>query len=195
WEIPGLKAAVQCYGTLNDPSDTDEKWTVELAFPWKVLEEAAKHGGPPKVGEQWRVNFSRVHWRIEAADGIYRKVIDPRTGKHYPEYNWVWSPQGAIAMHQPETWGYVEFRDRVGADPVAMPASALAEWQLWQLYYAQHKLHKKYQLFTGDLGALGKYNSGIQCYATSHTFEAFLKVESATIFIREDGKITILHTK
>ena len=30
------------------------------------------------------------------------------------ESNWVWSPQYQIAMHQPETWGYVQFADAPG---------------------------------------------------------------------------------
>jgi len=30
-------------------------------------------------------------------------------GKRKPEHNWVWSPQGAINMHIPEKWGYLEF--------------------------------------------------------------------------------------
>src|SRR5262249_8616252 len=41
WEIPGLKTAVHVDGTLNDPRDKDRGWTVEIAFPWKVLGELA----------------------------------------------------------------------------------------------------------------------------------------------------------
>ena len=58
---------------------------------------------PPKPGETWRINFSRVQWRHEVVDGKYHKV--PKT----PEDNWVWAPQGAINMHIPEMWGYVTF--------------------------------------------------------------------------------------
>src|SRR5260370_20935064 len=36
WEIPGLKTAVHVDGTLNNPSDGDKGWSVELAFPWSV---------------------------------------------------------------------------------------------------------------------------------------------------------------
>ncbi len=41
WEIPGLKTGVHVYGTLNNPSDRDEGWSVEFAIPWKVLAEYA----------------------------------------------------------------------------------------------------------------------------------------------------------
>src|SRR6516162_1232644 len=46
WEIPGLKTAVHVNGTLNDPADTDKGWSVELAFPWKVLGELAYRPAP-----------------------------------------------------------------------------------------------------------------------------------------------------
>jgi hypothetical protein len=58
---------------------------------------------PPRRGDRWRVNFSRVEWRHLIESGSYRKVPDSR------EDNWVWSPQWVIDMHRPETWGYVQF--------------------------------------------------------------------------------------
>ena len=72
WDITGLKTAVQIQGTLNQSSDTDKGWTVELALPWKVLGEFAHQAAPPADGDQWRVNFSRVEWQHEIADGKYR---------------------------------------------------------------------------------------------------------------------------
>lgn len=95
------RSAVSVRGTLNDPSDIDEGWTVEMAFPWKEF-----HGrSAPSVGDSWRVNFSRVEWDLEVVDGSYRKV------EGRPERNWVWSPQGVVDMHQPEMWGVVTFVD------------------------------------------------------------------------------------
>ncbi|MEO1451440.1 MAG: carbohydrate-binding family 9-like protein, partial [Bacteroidota bacterium] len=109
WNMKGLKSAVHVVGTLNDPADKDEGWTVEIALPWKALEEVADHAGHPRTGEVWRMNFSRVEWRLTTENGTYKKVSDPQSGKVLPEYNWVWAPQGVIAMHQPETWAYVVF--------------------------------------------------------------------------------------
>jgi len=103
WEIPGLRTAVHIRGTLNHPGDRDNGWSVEIAFPWKALGEFAHKPSPPKAGDEWRVNFSRVEWRHEIVEGQYRKV--PKT----KEDNWVWSPQGAINMHIPERWGRVRF--------------------------------------------------------------------------------------
>ena len=103
WEIPGLKTAVHVDGTLNDPRDADRGWTVEIALPWEVLGKLSPMPAPPHNGDQWRVNFSRVEWQHEIVAGRYRKV------PQRPENNWVWSPQGVINMHRPETWGYVQF--------------------------------------------------------------------------------------
>lgn len=140
WDVAGLKSGVKIYGSLNDPSDKDDRWTVELAFPWKILKEAAPNGRKPIDGDQWRVNFSRVNWKIEEKNKQYRKIINPATGKSYSEFNWVWSPQGAIAMHQPETWGSVQFSNKtVGRDLVEFrkdPKSSI-KWTLRKLYYAQ----------------------------------------------------------
>ena len=52
WEIPGLKSAVNTDGTLNDPRDTDRGWSLELAFPIRVLTEQTRRYTPPKDGDQ-----------------------------------------------------------------------------------------------------------------------------------------------
>ena len=103
WEIPGLRTAVHVRGTLNDPSDRDQGWSVEIAFPWRVLAEYSRQAAPPRSGDEWRVNFSRVEWQHDIDAGTYRKVPNTK------EDNWVWSPQGAVNMHIPEMWGRVRF--------------------------------------------------------------------------------------
>jgi hypothetical protein len=93
WDIPGLKTAVSVQGTLNDPSDRDKGWTVEIAIPWTAY--ASRLPVPaPKTGDTWRVNFSRVEW----------------TPGQPKEDNWVWTPQGLINMHIPTHWGYLHFK-------------------------------------------------------------------------------------
>ena len=103
WEIAGLKTAVHVDGTLNDASDIDKGWTLEIAFPWKALGEYAHQAAPPLAGDTWRVNFSRVEWQFELVERKYRVVPGTK------EDNWVWSPQGVINMHVPEQWGKVHF--------------------------------------------------------------------------------------
>jgi hypothetical protein len=109
WDIVGLKTAVRIDGTLNNPADRDRGWTVEMALPWKVLGEFAHQAAPPADGDVWRVNFSRVEWRHEIAEGTYRKVANTK------EDNWVWSPQGVVDMHRPEMWGRVRFSKKTTA--------------------------------------------------------------------------------
>jgi cellulose/xylan binding protein with CBM9 domain len=149
WEIPGLKSAVHLDGTLNDPRDSDRGWSVELAFPWRVLRELARRDAPPKNGDQWRVNFSRVEWSLRVEDGRYRKVPNTK------ESNWVWSPQGVIDMHRPETWGYVQFSTaRPGADSFQPDPALPARRWLHDVYYAQREYRKRHQRWARTLQEL-----------------------------------------
>lgn len=110
YDIKGLQTAIHINGTLNDPSDKDNGWTVEMAIPWKSFKQTTSANWPPENNDTWRVNFSRVQWDTKIIDGQYEKVIDEATGKPKREMNWVWSPQRIIAMHEPEFWGSVTFK-------------------------------------------------------------------------------------
>jgi hypothetical protein len=141
---------VHIRGTLNDPTDRDDGWSVELALPWKVLGVHASHTGAPREGEQWRVGFSRVEWQIEIKDGKYVKV--PNT----PENNWIWSAQGVVDMHRPERWGYVQFtRKAPGTVKFAPDGSAPARDLLQGIYYAQKSFHVKHERWAATLEELG----------------------------------------
>ncbi|MBN1967985.1 MAG: carbohydrate-binding family 9-like protein [Candidatus Delongbacteria bacterium] len=152
WDIAGLITKVHHYGTINNPSDLDEKWSVEIAIPWKVLEEAANHGGIPHNGEQWRINFSRVQWDTEVVNGEYVKKLD-ENGKSLPERNWVWSPQGLIAMHCPERWGFVQFSENSPNNPTKFvdDKNEDIKQQLRKLYYLQRDYKDSFNNYTGDI--------------------------------------------
>nr|NQU89590.1 carbohydrate-binding family 9-like protein [Bacteroidota bacterium] len=111
FDISGLQTAVAIDGTINNPQDKDIKWTIEIAIPWESMLMFAPGKRPPKPGDTWRMNFSRVQWTTEVIDGKYEKIINVNTGKPLAENNWVWSQQGAVNMHMPEMWGYVTFVD------------------------------------------------------------------------------------
>ena len=69
----------------------------------------------PEIGEQIRVNFSRVEWTTDVKDGKYVKV--PIQGEDkIREYNWVWAPTGVINIHMPEYWGYVQISDKIAGE-------------------------------------------------------------------------------
>ena len=151
WEISGLKSAVHVQGTLNDPSDVDEGWTVEIAFPWKVLAEYARHAGAPVEREQWRIDFSRVEWQVRIKGNKYEKV------PNRAEDNWVWSPQGVIDMHRPEMWGLLQFTRQEASDLPAvapLPAKPARDLAL-EIYYAQRDFWKSHSRWAASLAELG----------------------------------------
>ena len=119
-------------GTLNEPSDEDNGWSVEIAIPVAVIDETTEAACPPHIGDRWRVNFSRVQWQLQIVENGYEK-------RQEPENNWVWSPQREIAMHEPEHWGIVEFASDV-ALPVHPQLENIAEWHL---RYASYVLAKQ----------------------------------------------------
>jgi len=157
WDIKGLLSGVKIYGTINDPSDLDDKWTVELAFPFDVLKE---WGNIPVDGTEWRVNFSRVNWKTRIESGRYVRETDPETGKLLPEYNWLWSPQGLINIHYPEMWGFLLFSTQGaghGDTEFKMNPDELIKWDLRRLYYAQRAYSAENKAFTDDIPLLSFY--------------------------------------
>ncbi|MDC1012515.1 carbohydrate-binding family 9-like protein, partial [Flavobacteriaceae bacterium] len=139
WNIEGLQSAVSYQGTLNDPSDNDLGWTLEIALPWKALERGNASGIIP-VNQFWRMNFSRVNWQFDLVNNKYVRKKD-KNGKYLPEFNWVWSPQGVINMHVPERWGYVFFSDGTLNEINHPPDAPLIQWMYghYRTFLAQAK--------------------------------------------------------
>jgi hypothetical protein len=148
FEIEGLKSAVHVAGTLNKAGDKDQGWFVEMALPWSSFAGFAHSPIPPRDGDQWRLNFSRVEWRHRVRNGAYEPI--PRS-----EDNWVWSPQGRIAMHMPERWGYVQFSS---AEPGSVAFRPDPTWsardRLMQVYEAQQAFREETGRYARSLGKL-----------------------------------------
>lgn len=164
--VPPARVSTFVTGTLNDPTTTHTYWTAEIALPLNKLIYNTTATAPPAAGDFWRINFSRVEWGV--------KVVDTATGPAYwkepscttcpvpgtaVEDNWVWSPQGSIAMHLPERWGFLQFADGPvnGTAPVhntQWPVRSVA----MALYYAQHAYFSNSTAgngtFTADVSAL-----------------------------------------
>ena len=159
WNFNGMKSAVHVQGTLNSPKDTDKGWTLEIAFPLDALSELSATGKLPVQGEQYRINFSRVEWTTDVVDGKYKKrtlIIDGKE-KPLPENNWVWSPQGVVAMHQPETWGFLQFSQTIagkGTDAYLPDADNELKWAMRMLYFREKDYFEKNNTYTTDLKAL-----------------------------------------
>ena len=139
---PPLLAASWSDGELNNPSRPSTRWTVEIRFPLAKLAINTSAALPPNDGDIWRINFSRVEWRVLVIGGRYIKSPScstcPAPGSS-AEDNWVWSPQGAIAMHRPERWGMLHFSSSLS--PLPSPPPRNIEWTVRSLamivYYAQ----------------------------------------------------------
>lgn len=135
WNISGIRTAVHITGSLNDSSDVDQGWSAEIAMPWKVLEEN-NLSGKTHQENYWKINFSRVNWQFEVSEGKYSRKKTSE-GQYLPEYNWVWSPQYVVNMHEPERWGYVYFRDE--------PAGEVFTFQLPEAESKKRFLYKMYR--------------------------------------------------
>tara|TARA_B100001175_G_scaffold317088_1_gene332810 strand:- start:3017 stop:4120 length:1104 start_codon:yes stop_codon:yes gene_type:complete len=132
WNIQGLKTAVHIEGTLNNPMDIDQYWSLEMAIPMSALKELKRSPkGKPKIGEQWRINFSRVQWEHDLIDDRYYRKKE--NDKYLRENNWVWSLQGVINMHLPEHWGYIEFAESSEMD---QPWIYKTDAEIEQIIYA-----------------------------------------------------------
>lgn len=116
FEALGIEHAVSIDGSLNDGTDIDSFWAIEMAIPLKVVMEVGpRRKKSLQAGDYWRVNYSRVQWRQEFDVNEYKRLRNKR-GELLDEFNWVWSEQMTINMHQPEFWGFVFFADENNHD-------------------------------------------------------------------------------
>ena len=74
FDMPGLRTAVQVDGTLNDDSDIDSGWSLEIAIPWSSLALLADgRTVPPQHGDEWRLFLGRFQ-RLEVSGMVRRKM-------------------------------------------------------------------------------------------------------------------------
>jgi len=102
WDFPGLRAAVQVSGTINDASNVDRGWTAEIAFPWKGMTALA--GGrplPPIEGDEWRMDFSRF------------ELLEFCGTEAEPHPGWALNRHGVYDSHIPECFSFVRFTEKL----------------------------------------------------------------------------------
>ena len=83
WNPDGILIATSHNGTLNDDSDVDKSWTVELAFPYSALGKALPR--PPRPGDKWRLNMHRLEDDMQVKSQWSRGDRN-RPSFHTPEY-------------------------------------------------------------------------------------------------------------
>ena len=150
WSIAGLRTAVHIDGELNNPRVQSRGWSIEIAVPWRALTEDAGCACPPREGDQWRINFSRVEWDLHIENDAFVKT------PNRPEHNWVWSPQGVVDMHWPERWGTVQFAGAASDGATFTPdASHGAREFLMNIYHAQRVWRERTGRYAATLTELG----------------------------------------
>lgn len=98
FDMPGLQTAVVVDGTLNDDSDVDRGWSLEIAIPWSALTPLADGRSlPPRHGDEWRMFLGRFQ-RLEVGG---REVI--------PHPAMSLTSHGVYDTHQPESWSRIRF--------------------------------------------------------------------------------------
>ncbi|MEL4308996.1 carbohydrate-binding family 9-like protein [Joostella sp. CR20] len=195
WDIKGIKTAVAINGTLNDATDVDKGWSVEIAMPWEALKEAGNNQIPEN--DFWRINFSRVNWDFELNDNKYQRKKDA-SGAFLPEYNWVWSPQWVINMHEPEWWAYVFFASEENQE-FEIPSDEKIKWEMYRVYRQQKKhFNENGRWMEATSASIPKsiYVDGVEVKLKleNHSEGWNLKVESPftekLLMIKEDGEFT-----
>ena len=89
-DLVGAELATTWIGTLNDNSDRDRVWYLEVRIPFENFD--ALHPDPPTDGEKWRIQMNR--W-----DGTDKRALSEWTpsGKEWPD------------PHRPKGFGILEF--------------------------------------------------------------------------------------
>lgn len=72
WDVRDIKVAVCVDGSLNNADDTDRKWSLEMAIPFRSV-SVGNRVQVPVNGSYWRINFSRVEWDVALTGSGYEK--------------------------------------------------------------------------------------------------------------------------
>lgn len=98
FDLPGLKTAVRVDGTLNDNSDIDKGWSLEVSMPWTSLSLLAGNRPlPPAPGDIWNMFLGRFQKLM-----VTGKEIDPHPAMALNSH-------GVDDTHQPHLWSKIRF--------------------------------------------------------------------------------------
>lgn len=98
YDLPGLQTAVQIDGTLNNNSDIDKGWSLEIAIPWSSLSLLANgRSVPPASGDVWNMFLGR-----------FQKLMASGTEVE-PHPAMALSSHGVYDTHLPDKWSRIEF--------------------------------------------------------------------------------------
>ncbi len=137
--IDGIISKVLVRGTINDPSDIDEYWCVEMKIPISKINEKSK-GKSTLAPDIWRINFCRTKNFITSVEGIYKRTIDSKSGMISTGTKLVWAPINVENLLIPELYGFVKFSNNKAGRNIEsfdIDISERLKWELRTIYYAQ----------------------------------------------------------
>lgn len=91
---PSFEYKIFTKGTINNPYDVDEYWTLEAKIPFAQLDELK--GQAPKAGDVWTCNFAKYDYSIYLPNG----GIELATTCHVDN----------AGFHQPENYSLLIFK-------------------------------------------------------------------------------------
>jgi hypothetical protein len=98
FDMEGLQTAVKIDGSLNDHSDIDKGWSLEMAIPWTSLSLLANGRNlPPKNMDVWNMFLGRFQKLM-----VNGKEIQPHPATALNSHD-------VYDTHLPEKWSKVEF--------------------------------------------------------------------------------------
>lgn len=154
WDVKGLKKAIHINGTLNDPEDKDNDWSIELAIPINSIKMNGDR--KPQDGVIWRMNLSRVDWDLDVINGKYQRKRNEDTGKLLEAHYTVWSPQGIVNLHYPERYGYILFSEKTSSSGFFSQEIKASKSLLWKYYYLQQEFKNEEGRYATTIGELNK---------------------------------------
>lgn len=84
WDAEGLRIAGTYIGTLNDDTDNDQSWTVEIAIPWKNFLSQLNHV-PPQPGDVLKGNLNRHGGKTNMQYSQWSHGGTPKPSFHTPD--------------------------------------------------------------------------------------------------------------
>jgi len=105
YKVKGLQHRIKVEGSVNNPNDIDQYWTIEISIPLATIFELSKFE-PKETEFFWRIHLARVQFPVNLFEGEY--YFKP---KELPKV-WVWNRQSKFDNHLPREWGYlIMFKD------------------------------------------------------------------------------------
>ena len=87
WNCEGIQVAVNIRGTLNDHTDVDEGWGLEVAIPFRSL--PSLEGKSPRAGDSWLFHLARYDYSVYLpGDGMEISSTALITGAFYDYEEW-----------------------------------------------------------------------------------------------------------